>query len=58
MAGGNIRPNTLCFDPNIHPDDTLKCFNEFIQSYELRYDAEYPDPPKVSLDAAIERWKF
>ncbi len=30
----------------------------YIQLYELRYDAQYPDPPKVSLDAAIERWKL
>ncbi|CAB4021524.1 Hypothetical predicted protein, partial [Paramuricea clavata] len=27
-------------------------------SFELRYDAQYPDPPKTSLDAAIERWKL
>ena len=27
--------------------------------YELRYSARYTDPPsKVSLDAAIERWKL
>ena len=40
------------------PDDTLKAFNEFIQDFELRYDAKYPDPSKVSLESAIERWKF
>ena len=44
--------------PDQHPDDTLKDFNEFIQSFYLRYEAQYPDPPKVSIDAAIERWKL
>ena len=54
MASGT----TLHFDPDQHPDDTLKAFNEFIQSFYLRYEAQYPDPPKVSIDAAIERWKL
>ena len=54
MASGN----TLHFDPDLHPDDTLKAFNDFIQSFYLRYEAQYPDPPKVSIDAAIERWKL
>ena len=49
---------TLCFNPDDHPDATLKSFDDFIQMYELRYDAQYPDPPKVSIDAAIERWKL
>ena len=47
----------LYFDPDCHPDDTLKAFNEFVIGFELRYDANYPDPPKVSLEAAINRWK-
>lgn len=50
--------STLYFDPDLHPDATLGAFNEFTQCFELRYDAQYPDPPKVSLDAAIERWKL
>ena len=48
----------LHFDPDIHPDDTAKAFNEFIQDFELRYNAKYPDPSKVSLEAAIQRWQF
>lgn len=48
----------LFFDPNEHPEHTLKAFEEFIQAFELRYNAQYPDPPKVSLDAAFERWKI
>ena len=50
--------SALFFDPDDNPEDMLKAFNEFIQVFELRYNAQYPDPPKVSLDAAIERWKF
>ena len=52
------RAPTLYFDPDLHPDDTLKSFVEFVQDYELRYSATYPDPPRVSLDSAIQRWKF
>jgi hypothetical protein len=36
----------LFFDPDKHPEDTLKAFQEFIQTFELRYHAQYPDPPK------------
>ena len=45
------------FDPDLHPNDTLKAFVEFVQDFELRYTATYPDPPKVSLDAAVQRWR-
>ena len=45
-------------DPDHHPDDTLKAFNEFIQAFKLRYAATFPDPLKVSLDIAIETWKL
>ena len=58
MAESDSRVKSqLYFDPNEHPEDTLKAFEEFIQAFELRYNAQYPDPPKVSMDAAIERWK-
>ena len=53
MASENTRSTALYFVPDIYPDDTLKAFNEYIQLYELRYDAQYPDPPKVS-----QRWKL
>ena len=52
------RYRQLDFDPDEHPEDTLKAFEEFIKVFELSYDAQYPDPPKVSMDAAIERWKY
>ena len=56
MAEGGVRK--LYFDPDQYPEETLKAFNEFTQEYLLRYDATYPDPPKVSMDAAIQRWKL
>ena len=46
----------LYFNPDEHPEDTLKA-EEFCQIFELRYEAQYPDPPKVSMDSAIQRWK-
>ena len=45
------------FVPDEHPEDTLNSFQEFTRTFELRYNAQYPDPPKVSLEAAISRWK-
>ena len=58
MAESESDPRSkLYFDPNQHPEYTLKAFEEFTQKFELRYNAQYPDPPKVSMDAAIERWK-
>ena len=47
----------LCFDPDSHPKDTLKQFKEFCRRFQLRYEAQYPDPPKSSMDAALQRLK-
>ena len=49
---------TLYFDPDRHPEDTLKAFNEFCDQFALRYNALHPDPPKVSIDSALQRWNF
>ena len=48
----------LFFDPQNHPDDPLKSFTEFSKTFLLRYAAQFPDPPKVSLDSALQRWKI
>ena len=48
----------LYFDPDKFPENTLKAFNEFCNTFLLRYNALYPDPPKVSIEAALSRWKF
>ena len=52
------RSPPLYFDPDKHPENTLKVFNEFCDAFVLRYNALYPDPPKVSIDVAFERWKI
>ena len=46
----------LQFNPNWFPHDTLKAFNEFIEQYEFRYEAQYPEPPKHAIDACITKW--
>ena len=48
----------MFFNPDKHSEDTLTAFEEFTQAFELRYEAQFPDPPKVSMNVAIERWKF
>ena len=47
----------LFFNLDQHPEDTLKAFEEFTHLLELRYDAQFPDLPNVSMDAVIDRWK-
>ena len=37
---------TVYFDPDEHPEDTLKAFEEFIKKFSLRYEAQFPDPQK------------
>ena len=49
-------PN-LQFDPDLHPHSTLKAFNDFIEQYEFRYEAQYPQPTKNLLDNAVLQWK-
>ena len=49
---------SLFFDPDGHPEGTLKAFIEFTKQFELRYNAQYPNVPSVSLDAATQRWKM
>ena len=49
-------PN-LQFNPDSHPHCTLKAFNEFIEQYEFRYDAQFPEVQKDVLEDAIEAWR-
>lgn len=39
----------LHFNPDLHPDNTLKKFKEFMQTYHLRYEVQYQIPQKVAL---------
>ena len=50
--------SVLYFDPDKISNDTLKAFAQFVEDFELHYDANYPDPSKVSLDSSIDRWKM
>ena len=49
--------SSLFYDPDKHPHDTLKSFKDFLHTFELRYDAQFPDVPRASMDAALQRWK-
>ena len=42
--------------PNRFPHATLKAFNEFIEQYEFRYEAQYPEPSKHAIEACITKW--
>jgi len=46
------------FDPDSYPEATLMIFTDFTESFALRYDAQFPDPPTVSFEAALKRWKI
>ena len=48
--------NNIYFNPEEHPKDTLKEFKEFCKLFSVRYNAQFPDPPKASLDVALARW--
>ena len=58
MSNTQPQSHELYFDPQNHPDDTLKSFTEFTKTFNLRYAAQFPDPPKVSLDSAFQQWKI
>ena len=49
--------SSLFYDPDKHPHDTLKSFKDFLHTFELRYDAQFPDVPRASMDSALQRWK-
>ena len=38
--------STIYYDPDEHPKDILKAFEEFIKKFLLRYEAQFSDPPK------------
>ena len=48
---------SLQFDPDKYPHATLKAFNDFIEQFEFRYNAQYLEPSKYAIDNAILKWK-
>ena len=49
---------TIYFDPNRHPSDTHKAFELFCKRFELRYNAQFVDPPRTAMNSAIQRWEL
>ena len=47
---------SIYFDPDKHPKDTLKAFKNFCIRFELRYEAQFSEPPKTAMDSCIQRW--
>lgn len=47
----------MIFNSDYHHDDILKVLNKFIQAFELKYAAAFPDC-KIFLNIAIEGWKL
>ena len=58
LATGNMDPTTVgipsCYK---YPHATLKAFNDFIEQFEFRYNAQYPEPSKAAVANAIAKWK-
>ena len=52
----NTRTEVIFFDPDQQTKDTLKTFKSFCTRFQLRYEAQFPDPPKTAMDSAIQRW--
>ena len=48
---------SLQFNPDHHPHSTLKAFNDFVEQFEFRYEAQYPEPPRTVMDNATIAWK-
>ena len=53
-----MEPEQIYFDPNQHPNDTCKAFKQFCLRFELRYHAQFVDPPRTAMDSAIQRWEL
>lgn len=47
--------NKIYSDPDQYLDNTIKLFREVFQAFELCYTVQYLHPPRVSMDAVIER---
>ena len=57
-AAYEVACSCLFFGPDKHSENMLKTFQEFIQHFQLWYDALYRDPPKISLETTIEWWEI
>ena len=53
-----METENLFFDPDKYPHNTLKEFKIFCNRFDLRYEAQFPDPPRSAMDSAIQRWEL
>ena len=53
-----MKESKLHFDPDLYPDNILKEFTDFAETFELHYTAQYSDRPTASMDNAFEKWKI
>ena len=53
-----MEPATIYFNPDNHPTDTWKAFRSFTNRFELRYGAQFTEPPRSAMDSAIQRWEL
>ena len=51
-------PELIYFDPNQHPSDMCKAFKNFCTRFNLRYNAQFGEPPRTTMDSAIQRWEL
>ena len=40
-----------------HPHAAVKTFNNFVEQFEFRYNAQYPEPSRNALQNATSKWK-
>ena len=50
--------DAVMFDPNKHCNDSCKAFKAFCTRFELRYNAQYPDPPPSAMESSVQRWRI
>ena len=39
-------------------ESTLKAFNDYVELFELRYNAQFPDPQNGLVGFCTQRWKI
>ena len=54
----NSKVSSIIFNPDDYPHDTLKAFNQFVEQFEFRYEAQYPEIPKHIYEMELENWKI
>ena len=53
-----MESETIYFNPDNHPSNTWKAFRTFASRFELRYAAQFTEPPSSAMASAIQRWEL